>query len=305
MTETKTKKKKKKHLYDQSTYFKGLIRRSLQYLKTGYPIHFTGPSGIGKTTLAIHIAKQHKRPVMLINGNRDLSNQDLLGAFNGYKSNKVKDNYVRSVYKIEENVTESWSDGRLLEAVKNGYTLVYDEFTRSPPEANNIFLPILEEKILPLYGMKKKNSFIKVHPDFSVIFTSNPVEYAGVYDLQDALLDRMITLPLEHMDQESEAIAVVDKSAVTKAEAEEIVAFMARVRNLCTKKQAYNGPGLRASIMIADLAKRYEIPIDGTNEAFVQLCFDITWFPLQACTDKSDDRIEKQLLAECKKIKAG
>lgn len=105
-------------LYEHSAYYKGIIKRSLRYLDTGYPLHFTGPSGIGKTTLALHIAKQRKRPVMLINGNKDLSTEDFIGAFTGYKRRKLKDNYVRSVHKIEENVTESWSDGRLLEAVK-------------------------------------------------------------------------------------------------------------------------------------------------------------------------------------------
>ncbi|ASN04096.1 gas vesicle protein GvpN [Virgibacillus necropolis] len=290
-------------LYKQSSYYKGLIKRSLRYLSSGYPIHFTGESGIGKTTLALHIANQRKRPVMLINGNKDLSNKDLIGAFTGYKSNKVKDNFVRTVHKTEENVTESWVDGRLLEAVKNGYTLIYDEFTRSQPETNNIFLPILEERILPLYGTKRKNSYVNVHPDFTVIFTSNPDEYAGVFRSQDALLDRMITLPLDQMDEESEIKAVTSKTNVTKAEAVAIVEFVSRARNLCSVKQNGSGPSLRASIMIAEMAKRYKIPIEGSNDEFWDLCFDIVWFPLQACSDRADDRLATKLYTEFKKIK--
>ncbi|OZU88405.1 gas vesicle protein GvpN [Virgibacillus indicus] len=292
-------------LYEKSPYYKGLISRSLKYLETGFPIHFTGPSGIGKTTLALHIAKQRKKPVILIHGNKELSNQELIGAFSGYKRSKLKDNYVRTVYKLEENVTESWSDGRLLEAVKTGCTLVYDEFTRSRPETNNIFLSILEERILPLYGTKQKKPFEKVHPDFAVIFTSNPLEYAGVYESQDALMDRMVTLPLEHMDKNSEVAAVISKTGIQKEQAEAIVDLITNLRSLCTGKQTVNGLGLRSSIMIAEMAKRYEIPIDGTNEVFVQLCFDIAWFPLKACMDKSDDRLKKQLKMECKKVKAG
>ncbi|WP_087972330.1 gas vesicle protein GvpN [Oceanobacillus rekensis] len=290
-------------LYEQSSYYNGMIKRSLRYLETGYPIHFTGPSGIGKTTLALHIAKKRERPVMLINGNKDLSTEDLIGAFSGYKRRKLKDNYVRSVHKIEENVSESWSDGRLLEAVKKGYTLVYDEFTRSQPEANNIFLPILEERILPLYGMKQNKSFIKVHPDFSVIFTSNPVEYAGVYETQDALLDRMVTMTLGSLEQEAEITAVINKTSIEREKAEAIVQFMMRIRKLCHSSQDFQGPSLRASIMIADMVKRYDIPVDGSNEDFNQLCFDITWFPLQACIeDKHKHRVKRQLEQESKKI---
>ena len=293
-------------LYEHSAYYKGIIKRSLRYLDTGYPLHFTGPSGIGKTTLALHIAKQRKRPVMLINGNKDLSTEDFIGAFTGYKRRKLKDNYVRSVHKIEENVTESWSDGRLLEAVKKGYTLVYDEFTRSKPEINNIFLPILEEKILPLYGTKQKRSFIKVHPDFSVIFTSNPVEYAGVYKTQDALLDRMVTLTLGSLEKEAEITAVINKTEIEREKAQAIVEFMMKIRKLCHTSQDFQGPSLRASIMIAELAKRYDIPINGSNEEFNQLCFDITWFPLQACMeDKHKQRAKRQLVQECKKITLG
>ncbi|WP_404455760.1 gas vesicle protein GvpN [Virgibacillus necropolis] len=289
-------------LYQQSTYYKRLIKRSLRYLSSGYPVHFTGASGIGKTTLALHIARQRDRPVMLLNGNKDLSNQDLIGAFTGYKSNKVKDNFVRTVHKTEESVTESWTDGRLLEAIKNGYTLVYDEFTRSKPEANNIFLPILEERVLPLYGTKRKNSLVKVHPDFAVIFTSNPAEYAGVFQSQDALLDRMITLPLNQMEVESEIKAVVSKTGVSENEAEAIVDFVSKARELCSESYA---PGLRASIMIAEMAKRYKVPIDGSNRDFWDLCFDIVWFPLQACSNKEDSKLISKLKMEFKKIKSG
>src|SRR5699024_1060258 len=116
---------------------KHLLTRSLSYLKAGYPVHFTGPSGTGKTSLAMALAKKRKRPVMLIHGNHELNNKDLIGDFTGYTSKKMVDNYVRSVYKKDESVTETWRNGRLLEAVKNGYTLVYDEFTRSQPTTNN------------------------------------------------------------------------------------------------------------------------------------------------------------------------
>lgn len=299
---TEQQKEHQTSLYKQSSYYKELIKRSLRYLETGYPLHFTGPTGIGKTTLALHIARERNRPIMLIHGNKDLSTEDLIGSFSGYKRSKLKDNYIRTVQKIEERVTESWSDGRLLEAVKEGYTLVYDEFTRSQPETNNIFLPILEEKILPLYGMKQKKSFFKVHPDFSVIFTSNPVEYAGVYQTQDALLDRMVTLELEPLEQESEITAIVNKTEIERKKAKAIVEFMMKIRKLGSG-EAFQGPSLRATLMIAELVKRYDIPVDGSDEEFNQLCFDMTWFPLQACVEeKHKHRVKRQLLQECRKI---
>src|SRR3954454_8797579 len=226
-----------------------LLSRSLQYLKAGYPIHFTGPSGAGKTSLALELAKRRKKPAMLIHGNHELNNKALIGDFTGYTSKKVVDNYVRSVYKQDESVTEIWKDGRLLEAVKNGYTLVYDEFTRSQPSANNIFLSILEEGILPLYGTKLTEPFVRVHPEFAVIFTSNPDEYAGVYQTQDALLDRLITIFIDHKDFDREAAILSEKIDIDKSEAEAITTLVADLRKLCND----NGPSLRASLMIAKL----------------------------------------------------
>ncbi|RFU67308.1 gas vesicle protein GvpN [Peribacillus saganii] len=279
-----------------------LLSRALKYLKAGYPIHLTGPSGTGKTSLALALAKRRKRPVMLIHGNHELNNKDLIGDFTGYTSKKVVDNYVRSVYKRDESVTETWRDGRLLEAVKNGYTLVYDEFTRSQPAANNIFLSILEEGILPLYGTKLTEPFVRVHPEFCVIFTSNPDEYAGVYQTQDALLDRLITIFIDHKEREHEAAIVSAKADLEMKSAIAITTLVSELRKEC---KADSGPSLRASLMIARLASEENIPIDGTNSAFQRLCTDILGHQVSRCieSDEPTKTAEKMILQACINMK--
>jgi nitric oxide reductase NorQ protein len=282
---------------------KELLSRSLQYLKAGYPVHFTGPSGAGKTSLAIALAKKRKRPVMLMHGNHELNNKDLIGDFTGYTSKKIVDQYVRSVYKKDESVTETWRDGRLLEAVKNGYTLVYDEFTRSQPTTNNIFLSILEEGIIPLYGSKLTEPFIRVHPEFAIIFTSNPAEYAGVYQTQDALLDRLITINVDYKGAEKEAMIVSEKANLVMGEAKAITMLVSTLRDQCTNEM--NGPSLRASIMIARLAIESDIPIDGKDPDFQRLCIDIAAYSVSRCIDGKDSqqKAEKLIIDACKQMK--
>lgn len=288
----------------QHPEMKQLVSRSLNYLKAGYPVHFTGPSGIGKTSLALLVAKKRKRPVMLMHGNHELSNNDLIGAYTGYTTQKVVDNFIRSVYKKEETSTENWRNGRLLEAVENGYTLIYDEFTRSQPSTNNIFLSILEEKILPLYGTKHTEPFVRVHPKFSIIFTSNPAEYAGVYKTQDALLDRLITIPLEHLDKEQETDILIRKTDLSEDEASGITGLVSAMREKCSKQGSSLGPSLRASLMIAQLSAEADIPVDGNDEEFQQLCLDILWFPVSKCLeDKDESKIKEMIINEAKKIK--
>ncbi|RDY71571.1 gas vesicle protein GvpN [Halobacillus trueperi] len=286
------------HVYDQP-FFKSLIRRSLNYLSAGYPVHYTGPSGIGKTTLAIHVAKQRNKPVTLLSGNKDLTNDDLIGAYKGYSRKKLNDNFVRTVQKIEENVTEDWVSGHLYEAVKHGHTLVYDEFTRSSPETNNLFLSVLEEKILPLYGSKSKDSHVRVHPDFRVIFTSNPAEYIGVYDTQDALMDRMISIPLNAMSLEAEVAVVMERTKMKQKKAEAIVRFVREVKKSMDEKEDFLS--LRASIMIADIAEKTSVRVDGKDEAFQNLCLDMTYFSVLSMT-KDEEKAREIILDHCKKV---
>ena len=302
MTVLKKKINKNSRTIVQDEKMEDLLSRSLQYMKAGYPIHFTGPSGTGKTSLALHLAKRRKKPIMLIHGNHELNNKDLIGDFTGYTSKKVVDNYVRSVYKSDESVTETWKDGRLLEAVKNGYTLIYDEFTRSKPATNNIFLSILEEGILPLYGTKMTEPFIRVHPEFAVIFTSNPEEYAGVYQTQDALLDRLITIFIDHKDREREAAILSEKVDIDKKDAIAITTLVAELRKKC---KGDSGPSLRASFMIAQLAVQQQIPIDGEDPAFQRLCMDILGHQISRCIETSDPikEAEKAIKSMCLNIK--
>src|SRR3990170_7507214 len=141
-----------------------LCQRAIAYLDAGYPIHLAGPAGTGKTTLAMHIAALRAKPVMLIYGDEEFGTSDLVGAEKGVVSKKLIDNFIHSVLKTEESVRTQWVDNRLTTACKNGYTLVYDEFSRSRPEANNALLSVLGEKILNLPKPRGSGeSYLEVH----------------------------------------------------------------------------------------------------------------------------------------------
>jgi len=227
---------------------RGMTERALAYVSAGFPIHFRGVSGTGKTTLAMHVASKIGRPVVMIHGDEEFSSSDLIGGEYGYRVKKVIDNFIHSVLKTEEDMQRRWVDNRLTVACKYGFTLIYDEFTRSRPEANNVLLSVLQEKMLDLPAAREgSENYLRVDPNFTAIFTSNPEEYAGVYRSQDALRDRMITMDLYHFDKETETAIAETKAGLSREGSVKIVNV---VRGLRESGKCEYAPTIRGPIMI-------------------------------------------------------
>ena len=257
----------------ETPYIKDITNRSLSYIRAGFPVHFRGGSGTGKTTLAMHIAGKIKRSVVMIHGDEEFTTSNLVGGEYGYRFRKVVDRFISRVLKTEEDMVKRWVDNRLTVACKYGFTLIYDEFTRSRPEANNVLLSILSEKMMDLpVGRGGEEPYLKVDPNFTAIFTSNPEEYAGVHRSQDALRDRMVTIDVDHFDYETEVAITQAKSKLSKRHVETIVNIVKGVRE---SGKCEFAPTVRGSIMIAKTLKIQGITPASSNGAFMQICQDI------------------------------
>ena len=183
------------------------------------------------------------------------------------------DNYIHTVKKTEEDMQKRWADNRLTVACKNGFTLIYDEFTRTRPEANNVLLSVLQERMLDLPAARQEEgNYLRVHPDFTAIFTSNPEEYAGVHRSQDALRDRMITLDVDYFDEETEIQITEFKSGLMNGDAAKIVRIVRGLRESDTYEFA---PTIRGCIMIAKTLAVRQAKVDRNDAIFRQTCMDI------------------------------
>ncbi len=257
----------------ETPYVAEVAERALGYVRAGFPVHFRGPSGVGKTTLALHVAHRLGRPVMLMVGDDEFGSSDLVGSQAGFRHRRVVDNFIASVRKTEDDVSPRWVDNRLTIACREGMTLVYDEFTRSRPEANNALLSVLEERVLVLPARRGSGTdYLRVHPEFVAVFTSNPAEYAGVHQAQDALFERLVTIDLDSFDEGSEMAIVQARSGVGAEDARAIVRLVHACRAALGGTDRHT---VRSAIVIARVLAQRGASARAGDPVFEQACQDV------------------------------
>jgi len=135
-----------------------------------------------------------------------------------------------------------------------------------------VLLSVLEEGLLVLPAQNQNEPYITVHPNFRVIFTSNPQEYAGVHEAQDALGDRIVTIDMGYADRELEIAITAARSGLPTASVTPIVDLVQEFRSTGEYDQT---PTLRSSIMICRMVaqERFRPTVDDPH--FVQVCLDI------------------------------
>ncbi|MEW5896484.1 MAG: gas vesicle protein GvpN [Nanoarchaeota archaeon] len=226
--------------------------RVKNWLSLKYPVHIIGPTGCGKTLLALQVAKELGRPVVWINGDESVTTTDLIGGYSQVEVNSMRDKFIHNVFKDKDILKAEWVDNPLTLACKYGYTLVYNEFSRSKAAANNVLLSIFSEGILELPTQFGEERYVKVHPEFRVIFTSNSAEYAGIHQPQDALLDRMIGIHMDYYDKETETKIIASQAGIKENQASPIAHMLASLRK---SSPLGNHIGTRAGVMVAQALK--------------------------------------------------
>jgi nitric oxide reductase NorQ protein len=245
-----------------TSFLQEILDRAKTYLKAKLPVHLTGPAGTGKTTLAVKIAQSWGQPYYFIQGDQTFNRQDLIGGLFGYSQKIIEDNFIPTVSKFEQRLTPIWVDNPVAVACRNGGTLIYDEFTRACAETNNVLLGILSEHLFITSDHNGKLTLESVHPDFSLILTSNPQEYAGVNKAQNALYDRMITIELAKFDADTETAITAKQSGLHYDQAQKIVRF---AREISSRFQIKHS-SVRCSIMMAKVYKICDLNNDQIDQ---------------------------------------
>ncbi|MEM6323045.1 MAG: AAA family ATPase [Pseudomonadota bacterium] len=217
--------------YFESTEIKSIVNRAVEYAAAGVCVHFKGTAGVGKTSLAMRVAELVGRPVSFMVGNECLTAQDFIGREGGFTTSSLVDQYVHSVRRTEQKTTQDWSTSLLGDAMETGKTLIYDEFTRASPQANATLLSVLEERLLISTHPSNPRAYLRAHPDFRIILTSNPHDYVGVNAAPDALLDRVVTFPIQEPSLATMGGIVSQRTGLDEALAAKIVHLVCQIRD--------------------------------------------------------------------------
>lgn len=157
----------------------------LSGLMVGRPVVLVGPVGLGKTTLAETIAELlslNDPPYIEVACHSHMTAVDLTGDID-----------IAVVLHAGLDHPLSYIPGPLVMA--HGSVLVMDELNRLNPYAQAALLQAIQEHYIYIRGYR-------IRTDFALIGTANPSEYEGVYELSEALADRLKFVQVKTPDKE-------------------------------------------------------------------------------------------------------
>ncbi len=163
-------------------------------LAAGRSVLLEGPPGTGKTTLLRSLAAGAGVPLMLVEGNAELSPARLVGH---HDPSRVLGEGYRP---------ENFVPGPLVDAMTAGGLLYVEELNRAPEETINVLLGVLSERRMqvPRFGE------VVAAATFRLVAAMNPFDAIGTGRVTPALYDRSCRVGVSYQD-EADEVAIVGR----------------------------------------------------------------------------------------------
>ncbi|GAB92695.1 AAA family ATPase [Gordonia rhizosphera] len=208
----------------------------LAAVAAGRDLVLEGPPGTSKSTLLRAITAEWGIPLVLVEGNADLTPSRLVGHHN--PSRVLKEDYS----------ADNFVDGPLLEAMRSGGFLYVEEFNRAPEDTIDTLLTAMAERVIsvPRVGV------VNAAPTFRVVASMNPYDNIGTTRLSTSVHDRMCRLVVDYQDAAAEREIVTRRAAPVSARV--VADAVAVTRRTRERDDIRQGSSVRGAIDLALVA---------------------------------------------------
>ncbi len=211
-------------------------------VETGKHVLLEGPVGIGKTFLVSAVAKLLNRDVVRVDGDSRYTEQKLTGWFD--PPTVLKKGYGK----------DSYFDGPLTKAMRDGAILFINELNRMPEGVQNVLLPALDERKIEI----PRIGTVEAAKGFCVIATQNPREFVATSHLSEALLDRFELISLTYQSEEDERNILKASPLYKKEPNDSLLDWCVNlIRSTRNSPLFKRGASIRAGISLFDLASSF------------------------------------------------
>ena len=214
------------------------LAKALAALSSNKHLLVEGVAGVGKTIIAMALARHFNRSFFRIDGDERYTEHKLTGWFDP------------ALVVAKGYSWETFIPGPLTQAMTEGSLLFINELNRLPEGTQNVLLPAMDEGqiVVPKIGT------LVAKPGFLIIATQNPGEFVGTSRLSEALQDRFVWLRLDYQT-ETEEHEIVKKETGYKDD--RTIAIAVRiVRKTRGDPDIRQGASVRAAIDITQLIQR-------------------------------------------------
>ena len=194
-----------------------------------------GPPGTGKSTLLRAVAAELNTGFVFVEGNAELTPARLIGSHD--PARVLSEGYS----------AETFVDGPLVQALRDGSLLYVEEINRVPEETLNVLVTVMSERelIVPRIGL------VAAAPAFRIVAAMNPFDAVGTGRISAAIYDRTCRVAMDYQSAVDEG-AIVSRAVTTaggaEIEADRLANTVQLVRDTRAHSEIRIGSSVRGAI---------------------------------------------------------
>lgn len=187
-----------------------LLQRCYGVLEhTRWPLYIVGPSGSGKSIIAMNLARQYARQ------------RQVPAYYVQLSPEQTKTSLILGLRL--ENGSLSVKNGVVADCMEKGGIIIVDEATHSVQEILLMFNSILDRTSVTAIGDK----MIYAHEDFRIVFCANDSRYAGNVKLPQSFAQRLVSFYFDYPVADDELL-IVDQIVAEECKALDVVPISAK-----------------------------------------------------------------------------